>query len=372
MSGDPGWVAPERARLPRLVVVAVVTAVVGIAIVVAGFLVRLPYSTIAPGDAVSLTELVHVEGGRTFPAPRGDIRLLFVRERTRVNVWRYVQARLDPDIDLFREEELNPQRKSPADQQAEAAAQMAEAKIAATKLALEAAGYEVARSTDGLVVLAAIPSKPAGKVLKEGDVILAADGTPVREHADLRGAIGKHEPGVQVELEIVRDARRQSVRVEVAMLEGKPGIGVFVAPRYDFPVEVTIDTNGIGGPSGGLAMTLAIFDDLTPGNLTGGERVAVTGTIDLDGHVGEIGGIEQKAIAARARDAALFLVPACDARAEPARLQACRDDLAKATRRVGDDVAVVPVATFREALEVLRDRGGDPVTVDTTLGSTAA
>ena len=137
-------------------------------------------------------------------------------------------------------------------------------------------------------------------------------------------------------------------------------------------MKVDVDTAGIGGPSGGLAMTLAILDDLTPGNLTGGKRTAVTGTIDSDGHVGEIGGIEQKAIAARAAGAKLFLVPQCatpsadlsdaDKQAADAAFAACQTDLERATKRAGSKVKVVPVATFDDALRVLRENGGDPVT----------
>ena len=92
------------------------------------------------------------------------------------------------------------------------------------------------------------------------------------------------------------------MHVPVAAQQGRKIIGVVVSPRFKFPVKVNVDTTGIGGPSAGLAMTLAILDDLTPGNLTGGKNVAVTGTIDSAGNVGEIGGIDQKAVAARAAD----------------------------------------------------------------------
>ena len=100
-----------------------------------------------------------------------------------------------------------------------------------------------------------------------------------------------------------------------------------VSPHFDFPVKVDVDTAGIGGPSAGLAMTLAILDDLTPGDLTGGKRVAVTGTIDPEGNVGEIGGIEQKAVAARARPARRCSSCRSAARPTHEQLQACQEDL---------------------------------------------
>ena len=140
---------------------------------------------------------------------------------------------------------------------------------------------------------------------------------------------------------------------------GKPVIGVIISGRYDFPIDVNVDTSQIGGPSAGLAMTLSIFDKLTPGALTGGKRVAVTGTINEDGSVGEIGGISQKAGSAKAADAELFIVPACTR--EDTKPQ-CEEELAKAKERAGD-LRVVPVATFDEALAALEAAGGDPVEV---------
>ena len=98
-------------------------------------------------------------------------------------------------------------------------------------------------------------------------------------------------------------------------------------------------------------MTLAIIDDLTPGDLTGGKRVAVTGTIAPDGTVGQIGEIQQKAISAKAAHAQIFIVPACGKDA------ACSNDLRRLKQRVGKHVDVEPVATLAQALRVLRRRG---------------
>ena len=117
--------------------------------------------------------------------------------------------------------------------------------------------------------------------------------------------------------------------------------------------DVTINTDRVGGPSAGLAFTLAIIDDLTPGDLSGGKRVAVTGTISEDGSVGEIGGISQKATSAKAAGAEVFIVPAC---ARTDIKKECERDLAKAKERAGD-LQVIPVATFDEALKALQDIG---------------
>ena len=80
-------------------------------------------------------------------------------------------------------------------------------------------------------------------------------------------------------------------------------------PHFQFPFDVEIDTGNVGGPSAGLALTLSIIDELSPKSVTNGNEVAVTGTIQLDGTVGEIGGIRQKVAAVRASGVRYFLVP---------------------------------------------------------------
>jgi PDZ domain-containing protein len=367
---EPEALAPERPRVATWVKVLVAVSVMVIAVVIAGFMIHVPYTTISPGASVPLASKVQVQGGKTFPEPRGDIRLLFIRERNHVNLWRYVRAKLDDNTQIL-DDATATGGQSPADAQAEAVADMASAKVSAAKVALEAAGYEI-EPPSGVLVQATLPSRPDAAVLQAGDVIVRADGRPVVNSSDLTEVIKSHAPGETVKLTVVRDGKRVPVDVRLSAADdGSAVIGVRVFPNYQFPLDVAVDTAGIGGPSAGLAIALAVLDDLTPGDLTGGNRVAVTGTIDPNGNVGDVGGIEQKGITARAADAQLFLVPKCNEEYPAEVLQACNDDLARLQRRAGSKVDVVPVGTFEEALEVLRANGGEPV-VPTAPQSQAA
>ena len=114
-------------------------------------------------------------------------------------------------------------------------------------------------------------------------------------------------------------------------------------PKVDMPVDIAIDPGTVSGPSAGLAFTLTIVDFLTPGDITGGRRVAVTGTIEPDGHVGEIGGVEQKAIAARRAGAELMIVPEAEA---------------ALARKHAPSIKVVGVETLEDALRALDRNGG--------------
>jgi PDZ domain-containing protein len=113
--------------------------------------------------------------------------------------------------------------------------------------------------------------------------------------------------------------------------------------RYEFPFDVTIDSGSVGGPSAGLAFTLGVIDVLTPDSLTGGQRVATTGTIDSSGTVGPVGGVQQKTVAVRRAGATLFLVP-------PSEYE-------EALKYAGD-MRVEQVETLDDALRALVSIGG--------------
>jgi PDZ domain-containing protein len=371
---NPATAGRPRRRHPWLTRIAFALAVVVLVGVLAGFSIRVPYTTIAPGAALSLPSRVTVQGAPSYTDPRGDIRLLFVREANHVNLWRYLQARLDSDIDLVNDGAVNPGRLSPSQLNDQGLQDMADAKTAATKVALEAAGYTV-KVAPGLTVHDLTPDMPAIKVLRWGDVIVSVDGKNVTSQSSITTAVTKHKVGDDVALVVERGGKQLDVNVKVGVfsaadrLKGQKGLGVTLLPRFTFPFKVGVDTTDIGGPSAGLAMSLAILDDLTPGNLTGGARVAVTGTIDSAGNVGEIGGIEQKTVAARAAGVTLFIVPQC-ASTDPAYLASCKADLAKAAKRAGSKISVKPVSTFPEALQVLRAAGGAPVSTTVPTPST--
>jgi len=75
------------------------------------------------------------------------------------------------------------------------------------------------------------------------------------------------------------------------------------------PSLITLDVKKTGGPSGGMVFTLGVIEELTPQDLLQGRKVAGTGTIDLSGKVGPIGGIDEKLIAAKRAGASIFLAP---------------------------------------------------------------
>lgn len=94
---------------------------------------------------------------------------------------------------------------------------------------------------------------------------------------------------------------------------GRPGIGVVIETRdfnVDLPFEISFRERDVGGPSAGLAYALAIADMLDPVDIGEGKTIGASGTVQVDGEVGPVGGLDQKAEAAEAAGADILLVPA--------------------------------------------------------------
>ena len=189
-------------------------------------------------------------------------------------------------------------------------------------------------------------------LLQVGDRIVSFDGTSIASFDELVPALVDYRAGDEVVVDVLRedaDGAEQVVSVEVALgvrVLDRAGLSN-VATQFrdaELPIDVSFTTEDIGGPSAGLAFTLTVLDVLTEGDLTGGVDVVVTGTIDRAGNVGPIGGVKQKAFAARDADAAVFLVPA--------------QNLDEARAAV-DDLRIEPVATLADALEIIADFGGN-------------
>ncbi len=196
------------------------------------------------------------------------------------------------------------------------------------------------------------PDSPAAGKLETRDRILTIDGKQVPDASAVSKAVERAGAGTPMRFEVRRDGRTKTVTVVPAKVPGQPGkarVGIVVGEGYRFPFDVAVKIpDRIGGPSAGLIFSLAIYDALTPGSLTGGNDVAGTGTISRDGSVGPIGGIQQKIVAAADAGAKLFLVPPANCRA------ALNADVKK------DEIRLVEAPTMHSAVRSLTKYAADP------------
>lgn len=236
--------------------------------------------------------------------------------------------------------------------------------VAMKKLGLDASFVEGDIVIEELVCEGAPQRNSACETLEVGETIVAVNDIETPTLSKLLEIMPRFSVGDVVDVAVLPYAppgstaprERETRRITVMASPDEPDraiIGFVPAETREvkLPFDVNISTPDVGGPSAGLAFTLALLDELTEGNLMGTSRVAATGTINEDGAVGVIGALVQKAVAVRDAGIPLFLVPS----GQP-------DDEVKAARKAaGPSVRIVQVASLDAALKVLRTNGGDPL-----------
>lgn len=338
---------------------SVIAGFVGVALLLALFTLSIPYYAISPGSARQVNDLIAAPATTTYKA-KGQVLMVTVslREAKPIDI---AESWFDHDTKIVGEETITG-KNPPKSVRQENLQLMDDSKRTALVVALRRLGHSVPAKGQGALITEVLTGKayPAEGHLTPGEVITAVDGQPVQFVEDAVKLLQQHKPGdsVRVEVKGVEDTgtapsgTNQATRVEqLTMARGDNGnaiLGVTLQTyhlTYDFPFSINIESGDIGGPSAGLAFTLGVLDDLTPGELTGGRKVAVTGTISEDGTVGDVGGVPQKTAAVLRTGAKYFLVPP--------------GEFDQARKRAGKRLKVIKVATLDDAINALAGLGGD-------------
>ena len=347
-SGTPEAPASERYRIPKWpFVLAALFMLIGIGIAIA-WPIKVPYYTLSPGPVYDTSDFVHVIGEEQII--EGEMFFLTVSLRE-ANVFEYVAGQLNPKIDVAPRQNIRPTGVSPEDLRRENLARMRQSKTNAQFVALTKLGYEPTYIGTGALVIETVPDSAAEGVLLANDIIIGIDGKEVAFRSDVIDELADKDIGDRVPLRIERivEGSEDVEIIEVEIVLGvhvddpsKPMVGVLLdnnEPIIEFPIEVDMDSQNIGGPSAGMMFSLEIMNQLTEEDLTGGVRMAGTGTIAHDGTVGAIGGVTQKVNAAIDAGAVVVFIPAGN-----------YDD---AVAAAGDKIIVVRVETIDDALSYL-------------------
>jgi PDZ domain-containing protein len=113
--------------------------------------------------------------------------------------------------------------------------------------------------------------------------------------------------------------------------------------------SVKVSLKNTGGPSGGLIFSLGLIDLLTPEDLLKGRNIAGTGTIDIDGTVGPIGGVTEKIIGAKRAGASVLFISTQNCGELPAKVEG---------------IQVIAVEKIDQVIEYLRK----PFSLEKTVG----
>jgi len=341
---------------------------VSVLVIVAGR-VNVNYYALTPGDAQPIDPLVKVPPSKAHPI-RGQILLTDVY-LTQLTLLSYLPNLWDSNAQVVPSSELlDPY--TPADQLTDQGyLQMAQSQSFAKAAAFTRLGYKVPVRNVGALISAVTPGTPAASTLSVGEVITAVGPTPTKTSCDVITALHTYVPGQVAQLSVQQVQFTDSgtpiwgrvVTEHVRLAKAPPGrpasgcpgvvgpskveLGVEIPltqQDFTYPFPVAVDTSQIGGPSAGLAMTLGIIDKLSSGHLTGGRKIAATGTIDPLGNVGDVGGVPQKTVAVEEAGATVFFVPG--------------DEYHEALSKDVPSLHIYPVSTLDQALGILHRLGG--------------
>ena len=343
--------------MSRRTLASVVVACLLLALAVLTAVLPVPYVTMSPGPTVNVLgesgkkQIIDVRGHRTYPT-EGDLRLTTVsvtNPTNHIGLGETLRAWFDRTRAVYPRDVIYPPDQSTQDVEQQSSVEMVSSQDTAIAAALTELGYKLPLQIE---VLAVTKGSPAAGKLETRDRIQEINGIRIKTAQQVSASIQRTGVGQPATFVVRRGAATKTQRVTPKAAPDDPKramVGVQIGTGYDFPFDVSVRLGeDIGGPSAGLIFSLGQNDTLTPGSLTGGTDIAGTGTIDAQGRVGAIGGIEQKIVAAADNGAKIFFVP-------PANCSSAeKADVKK------DQIRLVKAPTIHSAVASLRAYAKNP------------
>ena len=279
-------------QLRTLLIGAVLVLVLGIAT----FALHVPYVILTPGPTINTlgtssdSDIIAIDGTK-ISEPTGKLNLTTVSvQSSDTTVGGAILGWLQGDEVVVPHDSIYP----PGQSQQETDEQDKQDFTESQDSAIEAAACQL-HYPNAFSVLSVDPSSPNAKVLRSGDQFISVNGAAVTDDASLRKALTGFKAGQTVSLVVRRNGAPQNLTATLlpaAAPSTTPRIGITVTTGCTFPFPVHLSLTGIVGPSAGLMFALGIVDKLSEKDFTGGRFIAGTGTIDRNGSVGPIGGIQ--------------------------------------------------------------------------------
>ena len=306
-------------------------------------LVKTNYYFMSPGPPYQWD--IEVSNKSTF-ASSGTLYQLTVR-RDEANYFYYFWAKLDNSVDLYEREQILPKGVNPDELNEISRNNMRTSENVAIAVALNSLGYNITTSGDGVLVVGILEDSPVAEKLQKEDLIVMIEDEEVTSVSDFIGKLRTFNIGDIVTISYIRNGELQmfdTKLIEHVEYEGEPMVGFLASTPnevYEFPFDVDINTGSVGGPSAGLMMALNVYNLLVNEDITKGKTIAGTGTIEIDGSVGPVGGVKQKIIAAKRVGAELVLVPT--------------SNFEEAAQFIDENTEIIAINSFVEALSVINE-----------------
>lgn len=309
-----------------------------------------PYIVYQPGSASEVAPMIHVQNADS--SERGTFMMTTV-SASYANVALLIASVFNSNAEIV-PKETRLGDKTEQEYAAEQVYYMDSSQSFAVEAAYHAANIPYDDVVDYLFVFS-VPATGNQEQFKPGDKIISVEGKTLSSPEALSALLSSSKVGDKVAVVLQREGKE--VKEQVTLVEvknaatgaSKPGLGVVIGAVQKVKPKVAGKTvsfvsTDVGGPSAGLMFTMEIYNQLTPGDLTKGHRVAGTGTIDAEGNVGAIGGVKHKIVAADRKGAEIFFVPVKNYEEAKAKADA-----------IGTPMKLVPVSTLAEALKYMEE-----------------
>jgi len=270
------------------------------------FTIELPYYIDAPGGLIDVSKRIEIEDSYKVD---GTLNLAYVLE-LKATVPTLIYAYFNDDWDIYKKEEIIASNETVLENNYRDHLMLEEANQNALYVGFSKALERVEIENEKVFV--SYIDEQAKTDLKIGDEIISINGNFVHNKNDVYQELKKYSENDTLKIIVKKDNQTIEKQAQFIKSNDRLIIGMVLVETKDIKTDRNINLNfksSESGPSGGFMMSLAIYNYLTEKDITHGLNIVGTGTIDMDGNVGVIGGVGYKIKAAVKKKADIFFVP---------------------------------------------------------------
>lgn len=314
---------------------------ISLVLIIVLFTYQTPYVVYKPGGLVSLNDRVDVKTGYD---AKGDFSMTYV-SLVKGTIPSLALSYIIPNWDIVAKKDITVDNKSINELFKLERIYLESSIDNATIVAYKKAGKKIdIKKYYNNVIFVADKAQTDVKVY---DKIISVENEEVQNVAQIKDIVKNYHD--KDKLEIVVNENNKVVTKHAIVYKDNDslflGIGSINTYDYDTNPKIEVKTKKTEtGSSGGLMLTLAIYNKLIKEDITHGLKIAGTGTIDADGNVGEIDGVKYKLLGAYKKHVDVFL---CPTKNYKEALKVKKDNKLK--------IEIKSVDTFDEALDYLQN-----------------
>ena len=321
------------------------------------FFVPLPYYLEMPGSSEDIRQVMRVNQKNDEASGSYDFVTVAVKQATFSDI---VYAWVTPFTDIHSEQEMTGGSSSEEFFRINQF-YMETSQNTAKYQGLKTAGKETEMEFLGVYVMQVAEDSTFKGVLNIADTVTAVNDKTFKSSKELIEYVGAQKIGDKVSVTYTEDGQTKTAEGKIIKLvNGKNGIGISLIDRTEVKSDVPIEfaTAGIGGPSAGMMFSLSIYTQVADPDLRQGRHIAGTGTINHDGTVGDIGGVDKKVVAADRAGAEIFFAPDNPVTEEVKKnnpnAKSNYDEAVETAKKIKTKMKIVPVKTLQDAIDYLK------------------